>query len=100
MSQVIWTEPALNDLDQIVEYIALDKISAAKSLARKVFSSVDHLEQLPNSGRRPAELKKSRYRELIDGPCRVFYRLEEEKAYIIYIMRSENILRKYILESS
>lgn len=99
MAQVIWTEPALADLDQIVEYIALDKISAAKSLARKDFSSLDHLEQFPNSGRRPPELKKSKYSEIIVGPCRIFYRVDKNIVYIIYIMRSEKLLRRYILES-
>ncbi|TXL11436.1 plasmid stabilization protein, partial [Methylococcaceae bacterium CS2] len=39
MAQVIWTEPALSDLDAIAEYIALDEPSAAISLVKKVFSS-------------------------------------------------------------
>ncbi len=28
MAQVIWAEPALTDLDEIAEYIAIDKESA------------------------------------------------------------------------
>ena len=30
MAQIKWTEPALDDLNEIAEYIALDKPSAAK----------------------------------------------------------------------
>jgi len=37
MAQIIWTEPALSDLDAIAEYIALDKPSAAMKLVQKVF---------------------------------------------------------------
>jgi len=37
MAQVIWTEPALQDLNEIGEFIALDKISAANKLVQKVF---------------------------------------------------------------
>ena len=36
MAQVIWTEPALLDLNEIAEYIALDKITAAKKFVQKV----------------------------------------------------------------
>ncbi len=99
MAQVIWTEPALSDLDAIAEYIALDKLSAAVILVQKVFSSTDRLEQFPESGRKPPEFKKSRYLEIIVNPCRIFYRIEGDKVYILYVMRSERKLRKYLLNA-
>ena len=99
MAQVIWTEPALSDLDAIAEYIALDKPSAAANLVQKVFSSTDRLEQLPASGRKPPELKKTRYLEIIVNPCRIFYRIEGEEVYVLYVMRSERKLRKYLLNA-
>ena len=97
MAQIIWTEPALLDLDAIAEYIALDKPSTASHLVQKVFSTTDRLEQFPESGRKPPEFKSSRYREIIVDPCRIFYRIEKEKIYIIYVIRSERQLRKYLL---
>jgi len=97
MAQIIWTEPALSDLNEIAEYIALDKMSAATDLVKQVFSSVDRLEQFPESGHKPPELQKSRYREIIVGPCRIFYRIDKEVVYIIYVMRGERELRKYLL---
>lgn len=99
MAQIIWTEPTLNDLNEIAEYIALDKISAANQLVENVFVSTERLEQFPNSGRKIPELKKSRYREVIVNPCRIFYRIEHKKVYILYVMRSERKLRKYLLEA-
>lgn len=98
MAEVIWTEPALLDLVEIAEYIALDKYSAAKKLVQNVFSSIERLEQFPNSGRLPPELENSRYREVIVGPCRIFYRIEKETVYILYLMRGEKQLRKYLLD--
>lgn len=98
MAQVIWTEPALTDLDDIAEYIALDNIAATRQLVEKVFSTVERLEQFPESGRIPPELKRSRYREVIVGPCRVFYRFAQNKVYILYVMRSERLLRLYLLD--
>jgi toxin ParE1/3/4 len=44
VAQIIWTEPALSDLNEIAEYIALDKLNAARRLVKQVFSSVDRLE--------------------------------------------------------
>ncbi len=99
MAQVIWTEPALSDLNAIAEYIALDKPGAAINLVQKVFSSTDQLEQFPELGRKPPEFKKSRYLEVIVNPCRIFYRIESDRVYILYVMRSERKLRKYLLNA-
>ncbi len=98
MAQIIWTEPALTDLNDIAEYISLDKISAAKRLVQKVFSSIERLKDFPESGRVPPELEDSRYREIIVGPCRIFYRFDGKKIYILYVMRSERELRQFLLE--
>jgi len=51
MAQIIWTEPALSDLNEIAEYIALDKQNAARRLVKQVFSSVDRPSAV--SGIRP-----------------------------------------------
>jgi len=100
MAQIVWTEPALLELDEIAEYIALDKYDAAHNLVQQVFSRVEQLEEFPESGRKPPELPKhSRYREVIVGPCRIFYREEKSNIYIIYVMRSERVLRTFILEA-
>jgi toxin ParE1/3/4 len=98
MAEVVWTEPALAELNKIAEYIALDNYLAAQALVQKVFDSTDKLGLFPELGRTPPELHKSRYRELIVGPCRVFYRNTDDKIFILYVMRSERLLRKYILE--
>ena len=55
MAQIIWTEPALLDLNNIAEYIALDKPSAASHLVQKVFSKTERLEKFPESGRKPPD---------------------------------------------
>ena len=99
MAQIIWSEPALNDLDEIAEYIALDKPNAAKKLVANVFTKVERLENFPKSGRKLPELNESRYRKVVFPPCRVFYRIEDETIYIIYVLRNDKRLRKYILEA-
>jgi len=97
VARLVWSEPALDDLDDIAEYIALDNLAAAKALVRTVFNKVDRLKDFPNSGKRPLELKKTRYREVIVGPCRVFYRHDEYRIVIVHVMRGERELRKLLL---
>ena len=99
MAQVIWTEPALTDLNDIASYIALDKITAAERLVKKTFDSVERLEQFPNSGRTPPELENTHYQEIIVGPCRIFFRYQEPTVYILHVMRSERKLRKYVIDA-
>ena len=98
MAKIVWAEPALTDLNSIAEYIALDKVDAAKKLVKHVFQAVDRLADFPESGRRPPELKRSQYREVIVGPCRIFYRVQETTVLILYVMRGERELRNYILD--
>lgn len=93
MAEVIWTEPALADLEAIADYIALDKPEAAAALVQRVFAHIEQLESYPESGSRPRELKRSRYRQIIEPPCRVFYRYDGNRVYILYVMRSEQLLR-------
>ena len=92
MAEIIWTEPALSDLDAIADYIALDNPEAAKQLVQRVFRHVEQLANYPESGSMPKELKGSRYRQIVEPPCRIFYRLDEGRVYVLYVMRSERLL--------
>jgi plasmid stabilization system protein ParE len=98
MAELIWTEPALQDLDAIADYIALDNPLAARRLVQRVFEHVAQLEAHRESGSHPAELRRSsrRYRQLVEPPCRVFYRYERasERVFVLYVMRGEMLLRK------
>jgi len=57
MAQIKWTEPALNDIDEVAEYIAIDKPGAAKKLVKEIFKTTRRLKNFPESGRRPPELQ-------------------------------------------
>jgi toxin ParE1/3/4 len=97
MAQIIWTEPALTDLNEIAEYIVLDKVEAACRLVEQVFKSVGQLEQFPESGRKPPELEALNHLEIIVNPVRIFYRLDQNKAYTLDVVRGERQLRNYPL---
>lgn len=94
MAEIIWTEPALADLDAIADYIALDNPQAAAALVKKVFQHVGQLAEHPDSGSCPPELKRSRYRQLVEPPVRVLYRHDGGTVFILHVTRGERLLRR------
>ena len=94
MAEVVWTEPALADLDAIADYIALENPAAASALVARVYGHVGQLVEHPESGSRPLELGKvTRYRQIVEPPCRVFYRFDGARVLVLYVMRGERLLR-------
>ena len=94
MAEIIWSEPALGDLDAIADYIALENPVAASALIKRIFGHIEQLVDHPESGSRPQELGRSRYRQIVEPPCRVFYRYDGHKVFVLYVMRSERLLRQ------
>ena len=90
----------LQYLDAIAEYIALDNPAAASHLVQAVFDQIERLADVPQSGRIPPELPDSVYREVVVPPCRIFYREDEQRVLVRYVMREEGQLRAYMLENS
>lgn len=99
MAEVIRTEPALSDLDASAEYIALENPDAARALVQRVFHHVDQLIDHPRSGSKPPELPERRYRQIVGPPCRVFYREDSSRIFVLYVMRAERLLRPELPQS-
>jgi plasmid stabilization system protein ParE len=99
MAEVVWTEPALSELDAIADYIALENPDAARELVQRIFRHVGQLASHPRSGSKPRELRGWRYRQIVEPPCRVFYREDSDRVYILYVMRAERLLRRGKLKS-
>ena len=100
MAEIIWTEAALNDLDALADYIALDKPDAAARLVQRVFLRVEKLAEHPELGSRIAELPRGvPCRQLVEPPCRIFYRHDKgaEKLYILGVVRGEKLFQKRLL---
>mgnify|MGYP001058554358 FL=1 len=92
MAEVIWTETALQSLDEIADYIALDEYDAACRFVRKVFDKVDLLQENPGIGTAPRELNGTPYRRLVIKPVYVYYRVEGQSVVIVFVDRNEREL--------
>jgi toxin ParE1/3/4 len=99
MARIIWADPAIQDLDAIADYIALDKPEAAQQLVQRVLGAVGRLQKFPRMGSLPAELRGLPYRPLIVPPGRVFYRIEKRDVYIVHILRGEQLVRRELFPS-
>lgn len=89
MAQVIWTIPALNDLETILECIELDNETAARSLAQKAFQWTGTLADFPESGSKPKELRKTPYRRLVVGPLLIYHRKDSDNVFVVHVRRGE-----------
>ncbi|WP_351123275.1 type II toxin-antitoxin system RelE/ParE family toxin [Shewanella sp. T24-MNA-CIBAN-0130] len=97
MAEIIWTNPALDDLNDIAEYISLSNMLSAKTWVTNMFEKVERLDTFPESGKVPIELSNLNYREIVVNPCRVFYKIENGNVFILHVMRQERDLRKFLL---
>lgn len=100
MAQVVWTEPARADLEAIYDYIAIESPAAAIALIARIVRHVDQLARHPDSGSWLPELGRSRYRQIVEPPCRVFYRRDGRTVAILHVIRSERVLDVRQLEAA
>lgn len=84
--QIIWTQTAVEDLKEIVQYIALDNPDAAAKLAERIINCIENASILPFSNRSVPEKKEESIRESILKPYRIIYQADL-KRNVIHILR-------------
>jgi len=89
MAKIIWTDPALNALDEIADHISLDDYDATRGLVSRVFKKVELLEKNPSLDKIPKDLRHTPYRRLVIKPIYVYYRSEGKDFVIIFVDRNE-----------
>lgn len=98
MARLVWTEQAISELGEIVEYIAYDNPKAARRLAKRVKGHVEQLKRHPLSGPIPPEHAGGPYRQISESPCRAIYRFDGKHVIILRVLRSERLLRPSFFE--
>jgi addiction module RelE/StbE family toxin len=78
MVQVNWTDSALQDINDIGDYIAKDSLKYAEITVLRLFESVDILENHPLSGVMTPEFENESIRQLIRGDYRIVYHIINE----------------------
>jgi plasmid stabilization system protein ParE len=65
--KVIWTDPAVEDLEVAVEFVARDSNAYAAALAQKACDAGDSLADFAERGRRLRDPELSDFREIFVG---------------------------------
>lgn len=89
--KVIWSPLALEKLEAVAKYIALDKPATSEKWVNDIFDRTDLLSIQPEMGRKVPELLETNYRELIYGNYRIIYKIENE-IKILTLLNSRQLL--------
>jgi plasmid stabilization system protein ParE len=76
--EIVWTEPAGLQLEEIREFIAADNPSAADRVVEKILARVDQLQWTPRMGAVYRKSGKHPIRKVVSGKYRIFYRIIED----------------------
>ena len=103
--EIVWARTAENDLNEIVDYIAIDSPANALKIFKKIKIKASRLYTMPERCRIVPELKDQgimQYRELIVPPWRIMFRIAEMKVYVLSVLDSrrniEDILLKRLVD--
>jgi len=84
-----------------VDYIAVHSPLSAKRVAKRIEKKAETLEFFPARGRWVPELKDFGifiYRELIEKPWRIIYRIEKRTVYVTALLDGRRDLETVLLE--
>ena len=77
MAKVYWTSPALNDVREIIHFIAKDSLIYSERIGVKLIHSARRLSTFPYSGRIVPEFADESIREIIYGSYRIIYKIQK-----------------------
>ena len=93
MAEIIWTSTAIEDLNNIGEYISKDSFHYARITVDSLFKKSEVLVSYPNIGRIVPEKNNESIRELIEGNYRIVYQIiSEDRINILTIIHSSKLL--------
>jgi plasmid stabilization system protein ParE len=90
--KLIWTDPSIEDLRAVREYIGRDSDYYAADLVEQVVLSVERLVRFPNLGRVVPEAQDENIRELMHQNYRIIYRIAGERVEILTIVHGSRDL--------
>lgn len=83
VQKIKWTLRALNDLNNIYEFIAKDSRRYAQIQVENIQNDVSNLARFPLMGRNVPEFPHLPYREILVDNYRVLYRFKEDQGRVI-----------------
>jgi toxin ParE1/3/4 len=95
--KVVWSDPAVEDLESIWDHVAQDSPENARRLVGRLVESVEHLETFPRMGRTVPEDDSGTSRELLVESYRIIYDVGSEKVEILGVVHGSRDLSSGLL---
>ena len=80
--RIIWSDDAVEDIQQIADYIGRDSGHYARVVVSRILESTRKLSRHPRIGRVVPEVGDQAFRELLVYSYRVIYRVEKQRVTI------------------
>lgn len=100
--KIVWTRAATVDLDQIIEFVALEAgVDRALKLYEKIRDKIDTLSQFPRRGRTVPELESIavfEFRELLMNPYRIIFRIDDGNVALVGILDGRRDLEAILVD--
>jgi addiction module RelE/StbE family toxin len=95
------TANAKNDLRNIIAFIAQNNPQTALKILERIESRINTLDHFPNRGGYVPELLKrniTEYRQLIESPWRIIYRVDENIVNVLVIIDSRRNVQDVLIQ--
>ena len=90
--RVDWSPRAVEDLEAIAQYIALDSTAYSSAVVKTILQTTRNLSQFPFSGRIVPEFGDESIREWFAYSYRIIYRIDESIITIASIVHGKRLL--------
>ena len=89
--KLIWTDNAINRIEEIAEYICEDNPTASKRWKQAIYKKAQPLKKFPRMGRVVPELNQEEIREILYGNYRIIYLTEKNRISILAVRHSKQL---------
>jgi len=90
--RIEWSEPAMQDMAALRDYIASDSPARSKLFIQRLFEHVENLQAFPELGRKVPETDAPDIRELVFQGYRIIYRLSPQRIDILTVLHGSRDL--------
>ena len=91
--RLVFAEPAARDLEDIIDYIALDSPTAAESVYRAIVAAAEHLCDFPEAGR-PGRLPRTREWTVVSLPYIIVYQVRDDAVTVLAVFHGARDLAR------
>jgi len=90
--RLIWLPEAIDDLDAIAAYIAIDSDRYARDYVARVIARAEGLCDFPESGHLTPEADRDDVRELSIYPYRLIYRIKQNDVIVLAVLHGSRLI--------